>query len=149
LTGGGSFTKQICISVAFLAIVSFNASAAEDVPQSQPVVPVATVKTLRPAFAWVAHESGVSYDLIICAGVYDQHGLWTPGKTVYYCEGIPTPSHVIDHPLQPDTVYVWSVRTRSGNRTSKWAAYGDGDPTLTRKNKVRYNAMCAFKTPSK
>ena len=113
-------------------------------------MPVKTVATLRPAFAWTYEKkAGVSFELIICAGIYDHHGFWVPGKTAYYREGIQTTTHNIDRPLAPDTVYVWSVRARSGNKTSRWAAYSDSEPSLILKHWSRYNIMCPFKTPSK
>jgi len=142
------FKKLLCLSAAFLLIAPFNDCVAGDDPKSQPLVPVETVGTLRPSFAWSTRESESSYDLIICAGVHDRHGFWVPGKTVYYREGLTTTTHTIDRPLLPDTVYVWSVRARSGKKTSKWVAYGDDDPVFIKKNKARYNAMCAFKTPA-
>jgi hypothetical protein len=137
--------ELLCISVAFLAVAPFNAGATQDLPQT---VPVTTVGTLKPAFAWTPPKRpGVSYDLIICAGISDPRGFWVPGKTVYYRQGITRTMHIVDQPLSPDTVYVWSVRTRSGNKTSLWAAYSDDHPSRNPKDRHTYNIMYSFKTP--
>jgi hypothetical protein len=148
------FKKLLCISVVFLAITSGNSRGVppkdEDVPESQSIVPLTTVGTLRPTFKWApSDDANLSFELIICAGIYDHHGFWVPGKTVYYRKNITAPTHTVDQSLSPDTIYVWSVRAMSGKRISKWAAYGDSDLDFARKNKARYNAMCAFKTPTK
>jgi len=149
----------MCISVAFLAVALFNGCATHDrsrnsavppgnAPEWRVTVPVTTVRTLQPAFAWTpSKESGVSYDLIICVGIADPRGFWVPGKTAYYRQGITTTTHTLDQPLSPDTVYVWSVRTRSGNRTSRWAAYNDSNPSLFQNGRRPYNIMYPFKTP--
>jgi len=143
--------KLLCISVALLAVAPFNSGATPpgDDSGSKSPVPVTTVKTLQPAFAWTpSPESGVSYELIICVAVKGPHGIWIPGKTAYYRAGIKGTKHIVAQPLSPDTVYVWSVRTRSGKGTSKWAAFGDTDPSFGQKSRVGYEAMCAFKTPT-
>jgi hypothetical protein len=113
-------------------------------------VPVTTVRTLQPTFQWTPpKEPGVSYDLIICVGVIESHGFWVPGETAYYRGGLMTTTHTIDRPLSPNTVYVWSVRSRTATRMSKWAAYSDSNPSLFRKGRHQYNILCAFKTPGK
>jgi hypothetical protein len=133
------------ISVAFLAVALFNGCAAQDLSRN---VPLTTVGTLQPTFAWTPpNDSGVSYDLIICVGIDEHHGFWVPGKTAYYRQGLATTTHTLDQPLLPGTVYVWSVRARSGNRTSQWAAYSDDNPSLSHKGRRRYSVMCPFKTP--
>jgi hypothetical protein len=138
-----AFKKLPCLSVALLAVALCNGCAG-----LQPAMPVTTIGTLRPTFEWTyMKEPGISYELIICAGIYDRHGFWVPGKTAYYREGITTTRHTIDQPLSPDTVYVWSVRARLGKETSRWTAYNDRDPKLIQKRWSRYNIMCPFKTP--
>jgi len=113
-------------------------------------VPVTEVKTLQPTFQWAPpKEAGVSYDLIICAGVMEPHGFWVPGETAYYRGGLTTTTHTIDRALLPNKVYVWSVRSRTASRISKWAAYSDKNPSLFKKGKHQYNVLCAFKTPVK
>jgi hypothetical protein len=151
--------ESLCISFALLAVALCNGCATHDlsrngaippgkVPDWRVTVPVTTIETLQPAFAWApSKESGVSYDLIICVGINEPHGYWIPGKTAYYRQGITTATHTLEQPLVPGTVYVWSVRARSGNRTSLWAAYNDSDPSLFQKGRRRYNMMYPFKTP--
>jgi hypothetical protein len=125
---------KLCITAAFLTVVLCNGCAAHDLP-----VPITTIGTLQPTLAWTPPtKSRVTYDLIICLGVDKGHGLWIPGKTVYYRQGIQTTTHTVGQPLSPGTVYVWSVRTRSEKGTSDWAARSDG---------LRYNVISRFKTP--
>ncbi len=145
---------------ALLAVVFVHGCASNDIPKngavapgdasaSQINVPVAAVPTLRPTFQWTApKESGVSYDLIICVGVLERHGYWVPGKTAYYREGLKTTMHTLERALSPDTVYVWSVRSRTKGRISNWAAYSDQNPSLFRRGKKQYNILCPFKTPA-
>ena len=153
------FQEWLCWAVAFLAVAGCNGCAADDPPQSGALasgevpasplsVPVTTVGTLRPTFQWDApDEPEVSYDFIICVGVKERHGFWVPGKTAYYRGSLKTTKHTIDQPLLPNTVYVWSVRSRAAGRISNWAAYSDSNPGLFRKGKQQYNILCPFKTP--
>jgi hypothetical protein len=152
--------ELLCVSIAFLAMTLCNARATDNHPQNDALpsgkdsgspmtVPITTVGTLRPTFQWSApNEPGVSYDFIICVGVLERHGFWLPGKKAYYRGDIKTTTHTVEQPLLPDTMYVWSVRTRSGNKVSKWAAYSDRNPSLFRKGKNQYNILCPFKTPA-
>ena len=113
-------------------------------------VPVIVVGTLQPTFQWTPpNATNVTYDLIICVGAKERHGFWLPGKTAYFHGNLTTTTHTIDRALSPNTVYVWSVRTRAGTKTSKWTAYSDSNPKLFRKGKQQYNVLCAFKTPGK
>jgi hypothetical protein len=155
----GVLKELLCVGVAFLAVALCDGCAPQhpsrkaavppgNVPEWRVSVPLTTVGTLQPTFAWSPpNESGVSYDFIISVGVDLHHGFWVPGKTVYYRQGLTTTTHTLDQPLSPDTVYVWSVRTRSGNKTSLWAAYTDANPSLFQRGQRRYNIMYAFKTP--
>jgi hypothetical protein len=153
-------TKELlCIGVAFLAGARCNGSATNDPPQNVAVppaqsaearlpVPVTTLKTLRPQFEWTApNEAGVVYDLVICEGMAESHGYWIPGKTIHHREGITTTKYALEQPLSPDTIYVWSVRARSGNRVSKWTEYLDGDWSRLQTGPRRHNILWPFKTP--
>jgi hypothetical protein len=152
--------KWLCVIGALLAVALVNGCASGDLPKngavasgdgsgSQISVPVAAVPTLRPTFEWTApKESGVSYDLIICVGVLEPHGYWVPGKTAYYREGLKTTMHTLERALSSDTVYVWSVRSRSAGRISNWAAFSDSNPSLFRRGNKQYNILCPFKTPA-
>jgi hypothetical protein len=151
--------KFFCIIAAFLALALAQGCASNDLPpngavapsdgsESQISVPVPAVPTLRPTFQWTApKDPGVSYDLIVCAGVLERHGYWVPGKTAYYREGLKTTMHTLERALSPDTVYVWSVRSRTKGRISNWAAFSDSNPNLFRRGKKQYNILCPFKTP--
>jgi hypothetical protein len=150
--------KSPC-GIAFLAISLLNGWAAPDHFGSNAVPsgpgpgprftePLTTVETLKPSFAWTATATpDVSYDLIICVGNLNNDGVWVPGKAAYYRESLPTTTHTLGQPLLPNTVYVWSVRCRSGKRTSKWAAYNDANPSLFPRSRLQYDIFLPFKTP--
>ena len=152
-------SKKLRCGIAFLAVSLLSGYAVADqsqigavssgpAPGPQSTEPLTTVGTLKPAFAWNGPKTpGLSFDLIICVAVVNKDGFWIPGKTAYYREGIPTTTHALDQPLLPNTVYVWSVRSRSGKTTSKWSAYNDSSPSLFPRNRVRYDIFCPFKTP--
>jgi hypothetical protein len=145
----------------FLAISLLGVRAGADPSQSnavpRPAVtgprfvePLETIRTLKPTLEWAPQDKpGVSYDLIICLGITNNDGLWIPGKAAYYREGIPTTNATIDRPLRPNTVYVWSVRSRLEKKTSKWSAYNDANPGLFPRSQLRYDIFWPFKTPGK
>ena len=86
---------------------------------------VPEVESLQPTFSWTAAGSGITkYDLAVCVGVRNISGVaYGPGAQVYYREGIEGTSHRLEQLLSPATVYVWSVRTRSGNVAGPWSTY--------------------------
>ena len=144
--------ELLCIAVAFLAVVRCDASASYDPSQNVAgagsPVPVTTTKTLRPTLEWTgSKETDVVYDLVVCEGKTESHGYWIPGKTIRHREGITTTKYKLEKPLSPGTVYVWSVRSRSGKGTSKWAEYMDGDWSRLQTEPRRHNILCPFKTP--
>jgi hypothetical protein len=151
---------SLCIGVVFLALAPGLGCATGDLPKKgdlapgdvpgpQVNVPLTMVATLQPTFQWtLPKEPGLSCDFIICEGVLERHGYWVPGKTAYYRAGLTTGTHTIDRPLAPNTVYVWSVRSRVGKKISTWAAYSDENPSLFKKDKQQYNILCPFKTPA-
>lgn len=106
-----------------------------------------TVESLKPILEWKpSAQAGDKYDVIVYQGLAnDVPGgrVWLAGKRVYYREGLTANSHTVEEGLSPNTVYVWSVRTRSGTKVSPWSAYSDpwGD---TR----RHNYPYAFQTPA-
>jgi hypothetical protein len=81
-----------------------------------------TINTLTPTFRWQADTKASStYDFAI----WDEElGFRMQSKLpIYYKEALPQPEHKIEVPLAPNTSYVWSVRTRSGDKVSAWATY--------------------------
>lgn len=143
------FNGRLYLGLALLMTASLG-TRAESVPQDKAIVPLTTIETLRPTFAWKASTGdNVSYDLVVCLGVYDRHGYWMPGKLVYYREGLAATTNTLEQPLMPDTTYVWSARARQGKKTSLWAAYGEDDPKFLKKDRHHYRVMCVFKTPAK
>lgn len=82
----------------------------------------------RPTFEWKpADNDSVKYDFIIYDLVMKRtRGLqYTPvgGDTVYYREALSTCKHTLEEDLEPGKEYLWSVRTREGDRVGKWSLY--------------------------
>lgn len=81
-----------------------------------------SVDSLSPTFRW-KNDSKVSstYDFAI----WDEElGFRMKSRLpIYYKEALPQPEHKIEVPLAPNTSYVWSVRSRSGDKVSAWATY--------------------------
>jgi hypothetical protein len=153
--------KWLSISVALLALTLGHVGAAGDLGQNSPeargpgsgppmTVPVTLVGTLQPTFQWSGPaDPGATYDFIVCLAEKEPHGFWIPTKTAYYRGRLKTRAHTLEKPLLPNTMYVWSVRTRMANKKSKWAAYSDTNPNLFRNGPHQYNVLCPFKTPAK
>lgn len=101
--------------------------------------PVPTVESLRPTLKWEAVPGALDYDLIIYTAIpkdpvrltwagmekvdRKRTGFFVLGKEIYYREAVGGTSHVVAEPLAPDSVFVWSVRTRTGTNVSPWATY--------------------------
>ena len=86
------------------------------------------VDSLKPTFQWKPlEEKDVTYDLIVYEAIIEET-FWktirrTVGREIYYREALEMPNHRIEKLLKPDTEYFWSVRTRQGDKVSKWAIY--------------------------
>jgi len=108
--------------------LSRNWIGRETTPTGMPAV-----DSLQPTLCWKSTDSGASkFDIIVYQGVPKPvRGFnggrdpvyYVPGAQVYYREGIEGGSHRLEQPLSPQTVYVWSVRTRSGSNVGSWATY--------------------------
>lgn len=150
-------TRKVEVAL-FLAASLLKAVAAPDASQHGAALPgpvagprltepLTTGVTIKPVFSWTPTERpGRSFDLIICVAKTNSDGLWVPGKAVYYRQGLTNMTHTIGQPLLPNTVYVWSVRSRAGKSTSKWAAYNDSNPTLFPRKQLHYDIFWPFKT---
>jgi hypothetical protein len=111
-----------------------------------------TVDSLQPKLEWKpTADSDVSYDLIIYNCIEDnswgrQGPRFTAKDVVYYREAVTETECKIEKTLEPDTVYIWSVRVRRGTEVSDWSAYdytmATPDMRMTWKNHPFY-----FKTP--
>lgn len=87
-----------------------------------------TVEDLRPLLGWKRPDwagPDATYDLIIYEGVeVDGQWLrWTPGRDVYFREGLKEPKHRVKKLLKPETVYFWSLRVRRAEKISDWSGY--------------------------
>lgn len=96
------------------------------------VVTPAEVNSLTPLLRWrAAAETGTTYDVSIYSAVERIH--WTvtqgnewraePGEEVYYRENLSGTEHLVEDPLKPGALYVWSVRTRHDDRVGKWTTF--------------------------
>ena len=111
--------------------------------------PAPEVETLQPTLRWHQAERGaVLYDVIVyrmnacsfnpndpmdgrrlpevarnTARAFGALGRGDdPDRpSVYYRQGLSSPSHRIETPLAPRTVYLWSVRTRTDGEVSEWS----------------------------
>ncbi len=87
------------------------------------------VDSLQPTLRWdPTPEHDVTYDLIIYKGVkvktqWWAGSIWSEGREVYYRQALKEPEHTVEEPLEPDTVYYWTIRTRRGEKVSEWASY--------------------------
>lgn len=78
------------------------------------------VDSLQPTLSWFPDQTiGVKYDLVI----YESVAAPTPGKRIYYREGLEAAEHKVEDPLAPSKLYMWSVRTRIGDKVSVWATW--------------------------
>jgi hypothetical protein len=114
------------------------------------------VDTLQPTFRWQKSPSaGVTYDLIVYQAVkrLTAQGLnvWQhvePGKVVYSREGLLSSEHKIETPLQPENDYLWTIRTREGDKLSNWSSYSlEKYPLLSVGWYKRPNQFYYFHTP--
>jgi hypothetical protein len=86
------------------------------------------VDSLTPTFRWQYDmTTPCTYDFAIW-DVGDVTAWGTGSRMefrpyIYYKEALTQPEHKIELPLAPDTLYYWSVRTRSGNVVSAWATH--------------------------
>lgn len=141
------------LATVFGAVIIFNgcakpAGVLTAPPPDHINVQLETISSLRPKFEWSPVVApNATYDLIVCLGVSNSIGCWSPGKTVYYRSRLTNSSHTVAEPLAPDTIYVWSVRAHSGTRASKWASYGDDHPDIFQASN-HHEVMYPFKTPA-
>ena len=109
------------------------------------------VSSLTPTLEWEpSPEPGVTYDLVIYAAISQKGGGFspTPGRQVYYREGLVTTRHTVEQPLSRDANYWWSVRTRTGNVLSEWSKY-DYTGLLGDAGTTKGNFLWGFQTPYK
>ena len=88
------------------------------------------VDSLQPKFQWKPIAgSDVTYDLIIYECSEDTSFIpkkeqrSTARRVAYYREGVTETECKIEEPLEPNTVYIWSVRVRRGKEVSDWSVY--------------------------
>jgi hypothetical protein len=106
-------------------------------PPLASILDPAPVDSVQPTFRWRPHGRWSGYDLVVArpipwtarlpheidpSTVGAAHGEVT---LVYYRENLSATEHRIEIPLEPDTVYIWSVRTRRGfpEVVSGWSTF--------------------------
>ncbi len=92
-----------------------------------------TIDTLTPVLRWSDIKSeGQTYDVAVWESpseAPDESITGTPikprkwGKQVYYVQAVSQNYFKISKPLKPKTCYHWSVRLRTGSKTSEWATF--------------------------
>jgi hypothetical protein len=85
----------------------------------------AILDTLTPTFRWTSEAKAPStYDFAIWDISPQVVGFsMASQRPIYYKEALPQPEHKIEIPLAPNTIYAWSVRTRSEGKVSAWMTY--------------------------
>lgn len=88
---------------------------------------VPQVDTLSPTFEWIPQKGiGPPYELV----VYNSLAGY-PAEVAYSVSGLTSTSHRVTTPLQPDRLYLWTVRGSLGNGVSDWASYYGETTTCT------------------
>ena len=124
------------LTLSLLALTSCIGRASH--PLIQPITPKShrfwnvsepKVDSLLPAFRWKLRSKfiapDVTYDFVIYHAIFNNGQLpnWLPGPVVYYVEGLQVPEFRVDKPLNPNKLYLWSIRIRNGATVSEWATY--------------------------
>lgn len=85
-----------------------------------------SVESTQPLLKWkpVLNHRG-TYDVIIYKADVSQliKSIVVPEEEVYYRENLSGTIHKVEEPLEEDTAYLWTVRTRNGSTTGDWATY--------------------------
>jgi hypothetical protein len=106
-----------------------------------------TIDTLTPTFRWTSEAKAPStYDFAIWDSGEVIDGNMGSKRPIYYKEALPQPEHKIEIPLAPNTVYAWSVRTRSEGKASPWMTYNSHTLVLGTYMAIT-NGLYRFKTP--
>lgn len=93
-------------------------------PHPSPNHAITKVDSLQPTLSWKCEDSSkMKFDVIVYTGVWTAPGFFQPGVEVYYREGIEGFSHHVEQRLEPNSVYVWSVRTHTGTNVESWSTF--------------------------
>jgi len=119
--------RWICIlTIGLLGISAcWSYSGIKPIYPQAMTTPVIT-DSVQPTLQWTpTSEPNAAYDVII----YDVITAKTAakpraiGKVVYYRERIKESQHKIEDPLNQDTEYFWTVRSRIGEKVSAWSTW--------------------------
>lgn len=110
------------------------------------------VKSLQPTLKWKELSAdGYSYDLAVWKKPSTnnlQHVSIKYNDPEYYVEDIISTEHMIATPLEADTIYMWTVRARKGQKIGAWAVYKESS-IYPGGNRDIWNVPFSFKTPEK
>ncbi len=83
------------------------------------------IDTLTPTFRWESEAKAPStYDFAIWDISSQVVGFnMAKQRPIYYKEALAQTEHKVEIPLAPNTVYAWSVRSRSEGKVSAWMTY--------------------------
>jgi len=83
------------------------------------------IDSLTPTFRWQSDAKAPSiYDFAIWDISPQVVGFnIQSSRPIYYKEALPQPEYKIEIPLAPNTIYAWSVRSRSGDKISAWMTF--------------------------
>ena len=113
-------------------------------------------ESLQPTLEWKSTEPGAtSFDLLVCKGIPHRVKIGFTNRIKYYKrgpevlkrEGINASTYRLEHSLEPDTVYVWAVRTRLGSESGDWSHF-DYTKGLFGNGGKGSGLWWRFKTPS-
>lgn len=121
-----------------------------------PIYPEArgqVVENLQPTLRWKpSHDSNVTYDVIIYEAVVGEERNMA-GPLIIQRNNIPATSYKVEKPLKQNTNYFWSVRSRQGDKVSRWSRYGYTSITsgglVIRYHKKYSNQYFTFETPER
>lgn len=88
---------------------------------------IPVVESNMPTITWKPIGiDGIMYDIVVWKRLSMKlEGSIPRGRAAYAENAIETNSHKIEMPLEFDTVYLWSVRTRTNQEVGDWSHYSD------------------------
>ena len=144
-------TRLVPLFAALFACTTFHGVTVTQPSQGNPnYTPAAD--SVQPTLRWEPVE-GATYDLIVFLGVGHDRDFWNkeeyvPGSRVYYREGLAAAEHRLEQPLEYDTRYFFSVRTRKDGKVSAWSRY-DWTMFAVVAYSFARNVPFTFRTPKK
>ena len=108
--------KRISIALIFLVLSGAVLSGCTSYKGLEIVAPEfgQTVNELSPTLQWKeAPGTDVTYELVIYEGDNED--------PIYHKKGLTGGSHTVETELKPNTLYQWSIRSKTGDTFSEWS----------------------------